>query len=414
MRRRLAPAVACCWLRGGGDRVVMVTMSRAPAAAFAAAGSGHPHRPASRRPITGAGPQHSRARTRRLAPQPGWRWLLRVPQDLPLANVIPPGWVFAVGDRCRGFGAIWVVHYLTGMAAEHARRCGGWVYACACACSAGSLRATGRSCCSQLPDTVQLVVSATRAGLPVYEAFRAIADEMPSPTRDEFVRVNNEMALGVAAEDALLSMHQRTGVTEYAIFAVTIGVQARSGGRLAETIQNLAETVRERLAIAARRAGAGGRGKDFRDHHGRAAGPRRRIVELRAAGASDAAVHRSARRPDVHGRRGHAVPRRGHDAPTDQGSDHGLNDPITILAVVFAAGAMMLAAGALVLTLRGLAARSLEQRVIAVSSGSAIDQVRTDASRVGVAAAPAGLDRRRRCAAAPASTPNATSWRSRA
>ncbi len=67
-----------------------------------------------------------------------------------------------------------------------------------------------------------------------------------------------------------------------------------------------------------------------------------------------------------------------------------MNDPITILAVVFAAGAMMLAAGALVLTLRGLSARSLEQRVIAVSSGSAIDQVRTDASGWGWLQRPLG------------------------
>jgi tight adherence protein B len=102
----------------------------------------------------------------------------------------------------------------------------------------------------QLPDTVQLVVSATRAGLPVSEAFRAIAQEMASPTRDEFIRVDNEMALGTSPDEALLALHQRTGVTEYAIFAVTIGVQARSGGRLAETIHNLAETVRERLGIA--------------------------------------------------------------------------------------------------------------------------------------------------------------------
>jgi tight adherence protein C len=67
-----------------------------------------------------------------------------------------------------------------------------------------------------------------------------------------------------------------------------------------------------------------------------------------------------------------------------------LIDPITILAVVFAAGAMMLAAGALVLTLRGLSARSLEQRVIAVSSGSAIDQVRTDTSGWGWLQRPLG------------------------
>jgi tight adherence protein B len=69
------------------------------------------------------------------------------------------------------------------------------------------------------------------------------------------------MSLGVAAEDALLGVHRRTRVTEYAIFAVTIGVQSKSGGRLAETIQNLAETVRQRLAIANRARALAGEAK---------------------------------------------------------------------------------------------------------------------------------------------------------
>ena len=114
---------------------------------------------------------------------------------------------------------------------------------------------------TQLPDTIQLVVSATRAGSPVSEAFRAVAEEMPSPTHEEFTRVVNEIALGATPDEALLSMHQRTGVTEYAIFAVTIGVQSRSGGRLAETIQNLAEIVRERLVITARAKALSGEAK---------------------------------------------------------------------------------------------------------------------------------------------------------
>jgi hypothetical protein len=95
----------------------------------------------------------------------------------------------------------------------------------------------------------------------VSEAFRAIAQEMPSPTCDEFVRVEREMALGGTADEALLELHQRTGVSEYAIFAVTIGVQSRSGGRLAETVQNLADTVRERLMIAAKARAMAGEAK---------------------------------------------------------------------------------------------------------------------------------------------------------
>lgn len=104
----------------------------------------------------------------------------------------------------------------------------------------------------QLPDAIEMVVSATRAGLPIREAFRGVADEMPVPTNQEFSRIVNEMSLGVAPEDALLALHRRTRVNEYAIFAVTIGVQVKSGGRLVETIQTLAETVRQRIGMAAR------------------------------------------------------------------------------------------------------------------------------------------------------------------
>ena len=61
-----------------------------------------------------------------------------------------------------------------------------------------------------------------------------------------------EITLGRTPEQALMELHRRTRITEYAIFAVTLAVQMRSGGRLAESIENLANTVRQRLAIAAR------------------------------------------------------------------------------------------------------------------------------------------------------------------
>ncbi len=102
----------------------------------------------------------------------------------------------------------------------------------------------------QLPDTIQLVVGAVRAGMPVSEAFRILSPEMEEPTRSEFVRVVDEVALGRPAEEALLDIYRRTHVPEYAIFSVTLSVQLRSGGRLAETIQNLGDTIRERIAIA--------------------------------------------------------------------------------------------------------------------------------------------------------------------
>ena len=112
----------------------------------------------------------------------------------------------------------------------------------------------------QLPDALQFVVNAVRAGFPVTEALRGITRETPEPTRGQFNQVLNEIALGRSASDALLGLFQRTGVTEYAIFAVTLAVQTKSGGHLAETIQTLAETVRERITLAARAKALAGEG----------------------------------------------------------------------------------------------------------------------------------------------------------
>ncbi len=185
--------------------------------------------------------------------------LLNVPQDVPLANVLAPPLVIMVG-LAGGF-----LFYL--LAGQLLSRPLSVVIGLVTAVLmvrgifAWEITRYQNKLVNQLPDTVQLVVSATRAGLPVSEAFRAVADEMSSPTHEEFIRVVNEIALGTTPDAALLAMHHRTGVTEYAIFAVTIGVQSRSGGRLAETIQNLAEIVRERLVITARAKALSGEAK---------------------------------------------------------------------------------------------------------------------------------------------------------
>jgi tight adherence protein B len=112
----------------------------------------------------------------------------------------------------------------------------------------------------QLPDALQFVVSAVRAGFPVIEAFRGLAREAPEPTRGRFVEVLNEVSVGRPVSEAMLNLYQRTRVPEYSIFAVTLAVQTKSGGHLAETIQSLADTVRERITIAARAKALAGEG----------------------------------------------------------------------------------------------------------------------------------------------------------
>src|SRR6478672_7297396 len=104
----------------------------------------------------------------------------------------------------------------------------------------------------QLPDTIQLVTSTVRSGLPVNEAFRTISREMPQPTAGQFAIVCSELSLGRPPEEAVEAVYRRTQVAEYGIFAVTLAVQMKSGGSLTETLQTLGDTVRQRVAIAAR------------------------------------------------------------------------------------------------------------------------------------------------------------------
>jgi tight adherence protein B len=104
----------------------------------------------------------------------------------------------------------------------------------------------------QLPDAIQLVTSTVRSGLPVNEAFRTISREMPQPTAGQFAIVCSEMSLGRPPEEAVEAVYRRTQVAEYGIFAVTLAVQMKSGGSLTETLQTLGETVRQRVAMAAR------------------------------------------------------------------------------------------------------------------------------------------------------------------
>jgi tight adherence protein B len=104
----------------------------------------------------------------------------------------------------------------------------------------------------QLPDTIQLVTSTVRSGLPVNEAFRIISRQMPQPTAGQFAIVCSEVSLGRPPEEAVEAVYRRTQVAEYGIFAVTLAVQLKSGGSLAETLQTLGDTVSQRVALAAR------------------------------------------------------------------------------------------------------------------------------------------------------------------
>jgi tight adherence protein B len=104
----------------------------------------------------------------------------------------------------------------------------------------------------QFPDALGQIVRAVRVGLPVVEAIRNVAEEAPSPTNVEFRAIADRLTLGVPIDEALAETALRTGLPEYRFFATALTLQARAGGALSETLENLAEVIRKRVALRQR------------------------------------------------------------------------------------------------------------------------------------------------------------------
>ncbi|MEE4194039.1 MAG: type II secretion system F family protein [Anaerolineae bacterium] len=102
---------------------------------------------------------------------------------------------------------------------------------------------------SQLPDMLNLMTNGIRAGYSTMQAMEAVSREMPPPICDEFHRVVQEMRLGVAMEDALDNLLRRIPSDDLDLVITAINVQREVGGNLAEMLETISETIRERIRI---------------------------------------------------------------------------------------------------------------------------------------------------------------------
>ena len=104
----------------------------------------------------------------------------------------------------------------------------------------------------QFPDALATIVRGVRVGIPVSEALRAVAQDSELPTSVEFGRLYDQVSIGTPIEDALREMAARNKLPEYRFFATALALQSQTGGGLTETLENLAEVVRRRVALKAR------------------------------------------------------------------------------------------------------------------------------------------------------------------
>ena len=101
----------------------------------------------------------------------------------------------------------------------------------------------------QLPDMINLMVNGLRAGFSTMQAMEAISKELPPPISDEFRRVVQEMQLGVPMGRALDNLFRRIPSPDLDFMITAINVQREVGGNLAEILDTISFTIRERIRI---------------------------------------------------------------------------------------------------------------------------------------------------------------------
>ena len=101
----------------------------------------------------------------------------------------------------------------------------------------------------QLPDMLNLMVNGLRAGFSTMQAMEAVSKELPPPICDEFRRVIQEMQLGVSMERALENLLIRIPSDDLDLTITAINVQREVGGNLAEILDSISYTIRERIRI---------------------------------------------------------------------------------------------------------------------------------------------------------------------
>ena len=101
----------------------------------------------------------------------------------------------------------------------------------------------------QIADSLILMANSLRAGHSFLQSMEMVAKEMAPPISREFRRAMQEMNLGIPAESALAAMGQRAANEDLELMITAVLIQRQVGGNLAEILDTIAETVRERVRI---------------------------------------------------------------------------------------------------------------------------------------------------------------------
>jgi Flp pilus assembly protein TadB len=100
-----------------------------------------------------------------------------------------------------------------------------------------------------LPEAIDAINRTCRAGVPVSNAFILVADHLKGPLATEFRIIDHWLRLGVPLRRVMQDSARRVPLPEYRFFAVILIINQESGGRLGETLERLARTLRDRQEL---------------------------------------------------------------------------------------------------------------------------------------------------------------------
>lgn len=100
-----------------------------------------------------------------------------------------------------------------------------------------------------LPEALDLIGRALRAGHSLSSALQMAGSEMPDPVGEEFQQAFDEINFGISAQEALQNLSKRVPSTDLGFFVVAVLIQRESGGNLSEILSNISGIIRERLKL---------------------------------------------------------------------------------------------------------------------------------------------------------------------
>lgn len=102
---------------------------------------------------------------------------------------------------------------------------------------------------NQLGDSLVLIANSLRTGYSFMQAIEMVSREMPEPISSEFGRVLKEMNLGITTEEAMNNLAKRINSDDLDLVITAVLIQRQVGGNLAEVLDNIATTIRDRVKL---------------------------------------------------------------------------------------------------------------------------------------------------------------------